>query len=91
MRNPLFSRQRVRAPHVATLFVNAPARIAAIALDALDKARAGKNEKHELSALRLFAAAVLFAMQMSRPVRTGNLIRSRVSAAGGALLSAGLA
>ncbi len=81
-----FCAELLRAPHVATLFVNAPARIAAIALDALDKARAGKNEKHELSALRLFAAAVLFAMQMSRPVRTGNLIRSRVSAAGGALL-----
>ncbi len=80
-----FCAELLRAPHVATLFVNAPARIAAIALDALDKARAGKNDEHELSALRLFAAAVLFAMQMSRPVRPGNLIRSRVSAAGGAL------
>ena len=64
-----FCAELLRAPHVATLFVNAPARIAAIALDALDKARAGKNDEHELSALRLFAAAVLFAMQMSRPVR----------------------
>ncbi|MCT4373435.1 site-specific integrase [Yangia mangrovi] len=31
----------------------------------------------ELSALRLYATAVLFAVQMSRPVRTANLIRLR--------------
>jgi integrase len=81
----LFCRQLIQAPHVAALLVNAPARIASIAEGKLATARAAGSEARELSALRLHAAAVLFAMQMSRPVRTGNLIRARVSAAGGVL------
>ena len=81
----LFCAELLRAPHLAARFVNAPARLAALAEGLLVEARAAKSEARELSALRLYAAAVLWAMQMSRPVRTGNLIRARVSAAGGAL------
>ena len=81
----VFLRELTRAPHVACGLVNAPARIAARAAVLLDQARAAKSEALELTALRIYAAAVLYASQMSRPVRSGNLIRARVSAAGGKL------
>jgi len=81
----LFCQELLRAPHLAAGFVNAPARLAALAEELLVEAVAAKSEERELSALRLHAAAVLWAMQMSRPVRTGNLIKARISAAGGAL------
>jgi hypothetical protein len=81
----LFCAELLRAPHLAARFVNAPARLAALAEGLLVEARAAKSEARELSALRLYAAAVLWAMQMSRPVRTGNLIRARVSAVAGTL------
>jgi hypothetical protein len=80
-----FLRELIRAPHVACGLVNAPARIAARAEALLQEARAAKNDARELTALRVYASAVLFAFQMSRPVRTGNLIRARISAAGGKL------
>ena len=80
-----FCQSLLRAPHVAALFVNGPARLAAIAEERLLEARVAESELRELSALRLYAAAVLWAMQMSRPVRTGNLIRARVSAVAGRL------
>jgi hypothetical protein len=76
----LFLAELIRAPHLACGLVNAPERIAARAETLLEEARVAKNEARELTALRIFAAAVLFAFQMSRPVRSGNLIRARVSA-----------
>lgn len=81
----LFGQLLLRAPHVAAGFVNAPARLAALAEELRFEAVAAKSEARELTALRLHAAAVLWAMQMSRPVRTGNLIRARISAVAGAL------
>lgn len=81
----LFCAELLRAPHVAAGFVNAPARLAALAEKLLVEAVAASSEARELSALRLYAAAVLWAMQMSRPVRTGNLIKARISAVAGAL------
>lgn len=81
----LFLRELLRAPHVACGLVNAPARIAAEAGKRLEEARAAGSEARELTALRIHAAAVLFALQMSRPVRSGNLIRARINAAGGKL------
>jgi integrase len=70
---------------VAAGFVNAPARLAALAEKLLVEAVAADSTERELSALRLYAAAVLWAMQMSRLVRTGNLIKARISAVVGAL------
>lgn len=81
----LYCQELLRAPHLAAGFVNAPARLAALAEELLVEAVAVKSEERELSALRLHAAAVLWAMQMSRPVRTGNLIKARISAVAGAL------
>lgn len=81
----LFCIELLRAPHVAALIVNAPARLAAKAEQALLDARASDSKERELSALRLYAAALLWAMQMSRPVRSGNLLKSRLSAVAGAL------
>ncbi len=81
----LFCRALIQAPHVAARLVNAPAEIAAAAEAMLSAAVAAKSQEKELSALRLYAAATLFAQQMSRPVRSGNLIRARVSAVAGAL------
>jgi integrase len=81
----LFCKQLIQAPHVATRLVNAPEQIAAAAEALIAEAVKAKSEEDELSALRLYAAAVLFAIQMSRPVRSANLIRARVSAVAGAL------
>lgn len=81
----LFGQSLLRAPHVAAGFVNAPARLAALAEELRFEAVAAKSEARELTALRLHAAAGLRAMQMSRPVRTGNLIRARISAVAGAV------
>jgi hypothetical protein len=80
-----FLAELIRAPHAACGLVNGPARIAARAEALLLEARAAKNEARELTALRIYAAAVLFALQMSRPVRSGNLIRARISAGAGKL------
>lgn len=41
---------------------------------------AAESVRRELGALRLYASAVLFALQMSRPVRSGNLIKARIGA-----------
>ncbi len=81
----LFCSELLRAPHLAAGFVNAPARLAALAEKLLLEGREARSKEHELSALRLYAAAVLWSMQMSRPVRTCNLIKARVSAVAGAL------
>jgi integrase len=74
-----------RTPQVAVALVNAPRRIAEAAEKRLTAAEAAKKPQAILSALRLYASAVLWALQMSRPVRSGNLIKARVTAAGGAL------
>ena len=58
----LFCAELLRAPHVAALFVNAPAGLAARAEEQLVAARAAKSDAREVSALRLYAAAVLWAM-----------------------------
>lgn len=55
----LFCAELLRAPHLAARFVNAPARLAALAEGLLVEARAAKSEARELSALRLYAAGAL--------------------------------
>mgnify|MGYP003564657925 FL=1 len=65
-------------PHLAAAFVNAPARLAEDAEAAIAAARAAGDRAAEDQALRLHAAAVLFAVQLSRPLRMGNLFGIRV-------------
>ena len=66
-----------QAPHLAANFVNAPRTIAAKAEVQIAAARAAQDENAEARGLRLFATAVAFAVQVSRPVRTSNVIRLR--------------
>lgn len=65
---------------VARRLVNGPAELARIAEERL--AEAGSNEAARGSALRLYAGAVLFAIQMARPLRTANLRRLRIASSG---------
>lgn len=81
----VFLRMVARTPQVAVALVNAPRRIAEAAKRRLAEAEAVGKPQAILSALRLHASAVIWAIQMSRPVRPGNLIKARISAAGGAL------
>ena len=65
-------------PHLAAAFVNAPTRLAEDAEAGIAAARAAGDRAAEDQALRLYAAAVLFAVQLSRPLRTGNLFGIRI-------------
>lgn len=71
-----------RAPHLAASFVNAPEFLAQQAEEALAAAQARGNRAAELTALRLYASAAEFAVQVSRPLRPANLIRLRHRNAG---------
>lgn len=64
-------------PDLAARFVNAPAELARVAETAISEAKAAGDRDAEELGLRLFAAAVLFAVQVSRPLRTSNLIALR--------------
>lgn len=64
-------------PDLAARFVNAPAELARKAEEAIAQAKAAGDTEREDAALRLFAAAVLHAIQASRPLRTSNLIAVR--------------
>lgn len=63
-----------KSPELAAAFVNAPARLGAIATSALDKA--STFVAHE-RALRLSACAAAYAVQVSRALRPGNLFMIR--------------
>ncbi len=67
----------IRSPSLAARFVHAPREIAMVAQERIAEARYAENSATELSALRLYATAVLFGIQVSRPLRTSNLIRLR--------------
>ncbi|MCB1357221.1 MAG: site-specific integrase [Maritimibacter sp.] len=64
-------------PDLAARFVNAPAELARRAEEAIAEAKAAGDTEAEDAALRLFAAAALCAIQVSRPLRTSNLIGLR--------------
>lgn len=70
------------SPHLAANFVNAPNTISDVAEQKIRKAREENNKDHEAQGLRLYATAVAFAVQVSRPVRTSNIIRLRHRIAG---------
>ena len=65
---------------VAGNLVNAPQRIAAHAEKLIAEAQLSKSRLAEISGLRLYAAAVMFAIQLSRPLRTMNLQLTRIAA-----------
>ncbi|WP_272011421.1 hypothetical protein [Roseovarius sp. ZX-A-9] len=67
----------IRKPSLAGNFVNAPKTIASRAIGWITNGQTEGNPQKELSGLRLYAAAVLFAVQVSRPVRSSNLIGLR--------------
>ena len=64
-------------PEVAARFVRGPYTLADRTLADLEAARANGNDAARDRALRLYAAAVMTAIQLSRPLRTSNLIRTR--------------
>ena len=65
-------------PHLAATYVHAPSRLHAVATQALAEATTTDGEER---ALRLFAVAAAYAIQVSRPLRPGNLFTSRISGA----------
>lgn len=71
-------------PHLAAAFVNAPNRLHEIAQADLATAKAQNCRWREEQALRMFAAAAARAIQVSRPLRTGNLFYARIRATQGA-------
>ncbi|OOY07011.1 hypothetical protein [Thioclava sp. F36-7] len=73
-----------RSPEAAARFVNAPSLIAEHAETEISAARASGSKAREISALRRYEAAVLAAIQLSRPVRPENLIRLRYRGSEGA-------
>ena len=66
-------------PHLAATFVHGPSRLADLATHAITEAKAREDVVAEEGALRLYAAAVAHAIQVSRPLRTSNLIRLRLA------------
>ena len=77
----LFDMLRQR-PELANTWCNAPRHIADVARANLAQARSQKSESRELTALRLYAGAVAYALQMSRPMRTTCLRNTRLMASG---------
>ena len=65
-----------RVPHIAASFVNAPTQLHRLA----SKACTEEGRIREERALRLFAIAAAFAIQVSRPLRPGNLFMTRIRA-----------
>lgn len=66
-------------PMLASLWSNAPRRIAEAARARILAARAEKALDREVSALRTFAGAAAYALQMSRPMRTKCLRQVRIA------------
>ena len=56
-----------QSPVLATLWSNAPQRLAKVARERIESARDEKTISREITALRIFAGAVTYALQMSRP------------------------
>ncbi|MGJ8573370.1 MAG: hypothetical protein ACSHXI_22015 [Hoeflea sp.] len=64
-------------PQIAAKFVRGPYLLADQAIADIERARANSDEDAEDRALRLYAAAAMQAIQLSRPLRTSNIIRVR--------------
>lgn len=79
----LFANLRQR-PELASIWANAPRRIAAVARRDIETARSANNTARELTALRAFAGAAAYAMQLSRPLRTACVRHARLASHGDA-------
>lgn len=64
-------------PHIAAKFIRGPYALADQALADIERAKANSDEDAEDRALRLYAVAAMQAIQLSRPLRTSNIIRVR--------------
>jgi hypothetical protein len=64
-------------PHLAAAFVHAPTTISSKASELREKAVLKGDDGAEDCALRMFASAVAHGLQLSRPLRTSNLISLR--------------
>lgn len=71
-----------QSPVLATLWSNAPQRLAKVARERIESARDEKTISREITALRIFAGAVTYALQMSRPMRTRCLRHARIASEG---------
>lgn len=69
-------------PELANVWTNAPRTIADSARKDIEAARLEKSVSREITALRKFAGAVAYAIQMSRPMRTECLRFSRIASDG---------
>ena len=74
----IFGNLRQR-PELANIWSNAPRRIADAAREEIKTARQKKNVGKELTALRKFAGAAAYAIQMSRPMRPECLRHARIA------------
>ena len=74
----IFSNLRQK-PELANIWSNAPRRIADAARREIETARLKKNLGQELTALRKFAGAAAYAVQMSRPMRPECLRHGRIA------------
>ncbi|MEY8843518.1 hypothetical protein AB9K41_31220 [Cribrihabitans sp. XS_ASV171] len=79
----IFGNLRQR-PELANIWSNAPRRIANVAREQIEAARRQKSLEQELTALRKFAGAVAYALQMSRPMRPKCLRNVRIASRGDA-------
>ena len=64
-------------PQIAAKFVRGPYMLADQAMADIERAKANSDEGAEDRALRLYAAAAMQSVQLSRPLRTSNIIRMR--------------
>lgn len=69
-------------PELAGIWAHAPQRIAEAAQRDLAAAQVAGHREREISALRRFAGAVAYALQMSRPLRPVCLRQTRIASAG---------
>ena len=79
----IFGNLRQR-PELANIWANAPRRIADAARREIETARRKDNLGQELTALRKFAGAAAYALQMSRPMRPECLRHARIASRGDA-------
>ena len=77
----IFGNLRQR-PELANIWSNAPRRIADAAREEIETAASKKNRRQELTALRKFAGAAAYAVQMSRPMRPECLRHGRIASCG---------
>lgn len=69
-------------PELAGIWTNAPQRIADAARRDIAAAQAAGHRDQEISALRRFAGAAAYALQLSRPLRPACLRHTRIASAG---------